>query len=184
MTQEEITNIIQNLNEEELESVLHNAKQQVEVINESLKTTESRTKLLIAFLVAAIAFCIPVVVSCENPTYFRLFCGLVIASYITEVLIIVHCYFCEEFPSQVAKTESLLEFARYYKQINNEKPLLSTKQDVLEEVLNTTIPKLEQHARKRANIFNCCLVTTIYFPLLFGVILLIAFCICITGLFV
>ena len=87
MRQEEVIKIIQNLNEAELEFALHNAKQQVEVINEGLKTTESRTKLLIAFLVAAIAFCIPVVVSCENPTYFRFFCGLVIASYIIEVLI-------------------------------------------------------------------------------------------------
>ena len=78
MTKEEITNIIQNLNEAELEFALQNAKQQVEVINEGLKLTESRTKLLIAFLVAAIAFCIPVVVSCENPAYFKLFCGLTI----------------------------------------------------------------------------------------------------------
>jgi len=95
MTQEETT--IQNLNEEELEYALQNAKQQVEVINESLKLTESRTKLLISFLVAAIAFAIPVVVSNQNSAYFRLFCGLIIASYIIEVLIIVHCYFLKEF---------------------------------------------------------------------------------------
>ncbi len=183
MKQEEITNIIQNLNEAELEFALQNAKQQVEVINEGLKTTESRTKLLIAFLVAAIAFCIPVMVSRENPAYFRIFCGLVIASYIIEVLIIVHSYFCNPFESQYPKTESILEFTRYFKQINNEKPLLSTKKDVLEKILNTTIPELEKLERKRAKTFNCCLTTTIYFPLLFGVMLLIAFCICITGLF-
>jgi len=175
MSKEEIANIIQNLSEEELEFALQNAKQQVEVINEGLKTTESRTKLLITFLVAAIILCIIGFNSCENALYFRLFCGLIIFSYIIEVLIIVHRYFCKEFPSQVARTESILELTRYYKQINNKQPLFSTKKDVLETILDTVIPTLEKHAQKRAKIFNNSMLSTVSLPIWFVVIIFIGY---------
>ena len=179
MTKEEITNIIQNLNEEELEFALQNAKQQVEVINESLKTTESRTKLLIAFLVAAIAFCIPVVVSCENPTYFRFFCGLVIISYIIEVLIIVHCYFLQNIDSHILDPLNTLQNFHEYKEEYNTykktKTLFYIKQTELQTILIDSISPLEELRNKRVEIFNCCLLSTFWFPILFGAIATIVF---------
>jgi hypothetical protein len=176
MTQEEVIKIIQNLNKEELEFALHNAKQQVEVINEGLKTTESRTKLLISFLVAAIAFCIPVFVSCENPAYFRLFCGLVIASYIIEVLIIVHCYFLKGVKSATLNSTGLLaKLYEYRIQHDAEKTIFYVKRNELCTILIKSIPEFEEICNTRVEIFNCCLLSIFWFPILFGAIAIIVF---------
>ena len=154
-------NIIENLNEKELEFTLQNAKQQVEVINQSLKTTESRTKLLIAFLVVSIIFFIGIVLLQDISLYIKICANVIILFNICMLTMIVHCCFGKETPSQVAKTENILEFIEYYKRsvslndiVNNRDVLQSTKKDILHCILTTTIPNLNALMQKRANIFN------------------------------
>ena len=147
-------NIVQNLNKEELEYALQNAKQQVEVINEGLQITESRTKLLISFLVVLIIFYIGILLLQNISLYVKICINIAILLYTLIISIIVHCYFSKELPSQVPKTKSILEFIRHYKQINIEESLLSTKKDILHCILTITIPELNTLTQKRANIFN------------------------------
>jgi VanZ family protein len=95
--------------------------------------------------------------------YVKICVDVAILFYTFIISIIVHCYFSKALPSQAPKTESILEFIRYYKQINNEQPLFLTKKDVLETILYTTIPELEKLKRKRANIFNYSIKTVFAF---------------------
>ena len=154
-------NIIENLNEKELEYAHQNAKQQVEVINQSLKLTESRTKLLIAFLVVSIIFYIGIVLLQDISLYVKICVDVAILFNICMLTMIVHCCFGKETPSQVAKTENILEFIEYYKKsvslkdiVNNRDVLQSTKKDILHCMLTTTILELNTLMQKRANIFN------------------------------
>ena len=156
-------NIIQTLNEQELEYAHQNVKQQAEVINESLKLMESRTRFLISFLVVLIIFYIGILLLQDISLYVKICVDVAILFYTFIISIIVHCYFSKELPSQVPKTESILEFIRYYKQINIEESVLSTKKDILHCMLTTTIPELNTLMEKRANIFNYSIKTVFAF---------------------
>lgn len=176
MKKEEIANIIQNLSEEELEYALQNAKQQAEVIDKGLALTESRTKLLITFLVAAIILCIIGFNSCENALYFRLFCGLIIFSYIIEVLIIVHCYFLNGVESDTLNSVAVLEKLYKYKtEYNPEKTMFYVKRNRLLTILQKSIPPLEELRNKRVKTFNCCLLSTFSLPIWFVVVIFIGY---------
>lgn len=172
-TKEEITEIIQNLTEEELAFALQNAKEEIGLLYKNLQTTESRTQLLISFLIVAIGYLIPMMLSKDSSAYLKDFCLLTIILYTAKVRVIIHCYFVRKFPSNIQTTSNTLHYIGFYKESEKEELLQLTQKERLITTLTESIPSVRKHLKGRIKIFNHCLRATFWLSLLFSLLLFV-----------